>query len=228
GFKRLAVPSTAILGIALLYFVCVMLASQTALRSKLQHSIDVISATTNAPAEWFSWKTDVQNNHIAAAQDPAASTEEAEPIMPTLPLVRLPGWPSDFPDDLNDYRQSVLQNTSWASENEKHRAEIAPYVWHHRGPADSLDEQSRSADHETSQRAMREMARLGILPAPDRRANAYFVVLIRNRELNQFLPTLRQLEDRFNKRHHYPYLFLNDEPFSQRFMQFVAASTSSN
>ncbi|KAI8323746.1 nucleotide-diphospho-sugar transferase, partial [Martensiomyces pterosporus] len=33
---------------------------------------------------------------------------------------------------------------------------------------------------------------------------------------------------RFNRKHHYPYLFLNDEPFSEEFMQLIAASTTSN
>ncbi|KAJ2552999.1 hypothetical protein EV175_003100 [Coemansia sp. RSA 1933] len=60
------------------------------------------------------------------------------------------------------------------------------------------------------------------------RANAAFVVLVRNRELDAFLRTLRQLEERFNHRYHYPYVFLNDKPFTQRFMRTVAASTTSN
>ncbi|KAJ2778063.1 hypothetical protein GGI15_004291, partial [Coemansia interrupta] len=245
GFKRLSVPSTATLAIALLYFTCVILVSQSALRSRLQRSIENIashiSATTDEHIEWFSWKTDSQYKQNQQANLVLAdaysyvetpvddNSKEEEPKIPSMPLVRLPGWPSEFPESLDDYRRDVLSNTSWATDDLKHRAEIAPYVWHHRGLADKLSEQSQSTDAQTSHAALREMSRLGILPTPSaRRANAYFVVLLRNRELNQFLSTLRQLEDRFNKRYHYPYLFLNDEPFSQRFMQFVAASTTSN
>ncbi|KAJ2710232.1 hypothetical protein H4R19_003850 [Coemansia spiralis] len=39
---------------------------------------------------------------------------------------------------------------------------------------------------------------------------------------------MRQLEARFNRRYHYPYLFLNDEPFTDEFMHLIAASTTSN
>ncbi|KAJ1810623.1 hypothetical protein LPJ56_005874, partial [Coemansia sp. RSA 2599] len=84
-------------------------------------------------------------------------------------------------------------------------------------------------DKDKAVEAMREMARLGIMPVPEgRRANASFVVLLRNRELDQFRATMRQLEDRFNRKYHYPYLFLNDEPFTEEFMRFIAASTTSN
>ncbi|KAJ2840352.1 hypothetical protein FBU31_000485 [Coemansia sp. 'formosensis'] len=72
------------------------------------------------------------------------------------------------------------------------------------------------------------MARRKILPNYEPRANATFVVLIRNRELQEFRATMRQLEDRFNGKYHYPYLFLNDEPFTEEFMQSIAASTTSN
>jgi alpha 1,2-mannosyltransferase len=40
---------------------------------------------------------------------------------------------------------------------------------------------------------------------------------MRNRELNEALRSMRQIEDRFNREYHYPWVFLNDEPFSQEF-----------
>ncbi|KAJ2478408.1 hypothetical protein EV174_004328 [Coemansia sp. RSA 2320] len=66
------------------------------------------------------------------------------------------------------------------------------------------------------------------MPTLEPRTNASFVVLIRNREMNEFRATMRQLEDRFNHKFHYPYLFLNDEPFTDEFMRTIAASTTSN
>ncbi|KAJ2825895.1 hypothetical protein GGI24_003043 [Coemansia furcata] len=147
--------------------------------------------------------------------------------MPSIPLVRLDGWPTEFPDNLTQYRLEVLE-TSWPSSEEKHRAEIAPWVWHHRGDADLLQSLARSDDPLIAEGAAKEMLRRKILPNYEPQANATFVVLIRNRELHEFRATMRQLEDRFNGKYHYPYLFLNDEPFTEEFMQSIAASTTSN
>ncbi|KAI9025874.1 family 15 glycosyltransferase [Phycomyces nitens] len=55
------------------------------------------------------------------------------------------------------------------------------------------------------------------------RANAVFVVLARNRELNGIRKSMRQMEDRFNRKFNYPYVFLNDEEFSE---EFIALTTS--
>lgn len=49
------------------------------------------------------------------------------------------------------------------------------------------------------------------------RANAAFVILVRNEEILPMIETLKQLEDRFNRQYHYPYVFLNDQPFDEDF-----------
>jgi hypothetical protein len=49
------------------------------------------------------------------------------------------------------------------------------------------------------------------------RANAAFVILVRNEEIVPLIETLKQLEDRFNRQYHYPYVFLNDQPFDEDF-----------
>ncbi|CEQ42300.1 SPOSA6832_04104 [Sporobolomyces salmonicolor] len=46
------------------------------------------------------------------------------------------------------------------------------------------------------------------------KANAAFVILARNSDVWEILASIRQMEDRFNKHYNYPYVFLNDEPFS--------------
>lgn len=56
---------------------------------------------------------------------------------------------------------------------------------------------------------------------PDRRANATFVMLARNSDLQGALLSVRQLEDRFNRRYNYPYVFLNEEEFSEDFKRCV-------
>ncbi|KAJ2039656.1 hypothetical protein H4S04_005066 [Coemansia sp. S16] len=60
------------------------------------------------------------------------------------------------------------------------------------------------------------------VPASDK-TSAAFVILTRNRDLNDLRETLIQLEDRFNRRYHYPYVFLNNEPFSDEFKEKIAS-----
>ena len=53
------------------------------------------------------------------------------------------------------------------------------------------------------------------------RANATFVILARNSDLDGTIRAVRSIEDRFNRDYRYPYVFLNDEPFSDDFKRFV-------
>ncbi|KAJ1950637.1 hypothetical protein EC988_004317, partial [Linderina pennispora] len=55
---------------------------------------------------------------------------------------------------------------------------------------------------------------------------AAFVILARNSELHDLRATVRQLEDQFNHRYRYPYVFLNDEPFTDEFKQNMEWATS--
>jgi alpha 1,2-mannosyltransferase len=56
---------------------------------------------------------------------------------------------------------------------------------------------------------------------PNRRANATIVMLARNNDLSGVVKSLKQMEDRFNKRFRYPYVFLNEEPFTDVFKECV-------
>ena len=58
-----------------------------------------------------------------------------------------------------------------------------------------------------------------------RRANAAFAILARNSDLPGILDSIKQVEDRFNKKFHYPYVFLNEEEFSEDFKKYVHATT---
>jgi hypothetical protein len=49
--------------------------------------------------------------------------------------------------------------------------------------------------------------------------NATFVVLCRNSDLGDILWSVQQMEDRFNRRFGYPWVFLNDEPFTKEFQE---------
>jgi hypothetical protein len=46
-------------------------------------------------------------------------------------------------------------------------------------------------------------------------------MLARNGDLPGVVKSLKQMEDRFNKRFRYPYVFLNEEEFSDQFKECV-------
>jgi len=58
-----------------------------------------------------------------------------------------------------------------------------------------------------------------------RKANAAIVMLARNGDLSGVISSMKQQEDRFNKKFNYPYVFLNEEPFSAEFKKRVTALT---
>ena len=58
----------------------------------------------------------------------------------------------------------------------------------------------------------------GALP---RKANATMVMLARNSDLDGVIKSVRDAEDRFNRRAGYPWVFLNEEPFSDEFKKCV-------
>jgi hypothetical protein len=51
--------------------------------------------------------------------------------------------------------------------------------------------------------------------------NAAIVFLARNNEVYGVLQSMQNIEDRFNHEYHYPYVFLNDVPFSDEFKEYV-------
>ncbi|RKP35264.1 nucleotide-diphospho-sugar transferase [Dimargaris cristalligena] len=57
------------------------------------------------------------------------------------------------------------------------------------------------------------------------RVKACFVILTRNSELAGLETSIRQLEQQFNHRHHYPYVILNDEPFAPELERSVRGLT---
>ncbi|RIB13756.1 Glycosyltransferase Family 15 protein [Gigaspora rosea] len=57
------------------------------------------------------------------------------------------------------------------------------------------------------------------------KANACFMILSENSRLEGVKSTMRQIEDRFNHKYNYPYIFLNDVPFTQEFINFTKAMT---
>ncbi|CDK26697.1 unnamed protein product [Kuraishia capsulata CBS 1993] len=58
------------------------------------------------------------------------------------------------------------------------------------------------------------------------RENAVIVSLARNEELHALLESIQSLEDRFNNKFHYDWIFLNEKPFSEDFINETTAMVS--
>ncbi|KAJ2755797.1 hypothetical protein GGI19_001343 [Coemansia pectinata] len=65
-------------------------------------------------------------------------------------------------------------------------------------------------------------------PGAAKPVRAAFVVLVRNSELLGMKQAMRQIEDRFNSKFNYPYVFLNDVPFTDDFVAETTAMTRAN
>ncbi|KAJ1883260.1 alpha 1,2-mannosyltransferase 2.4.1 [Coemansia sp. RSA 1722] len=64
-----------------------------------------------------------------------------------------------------------------------------------------------------------------LVDTPDGLLRAGLVALVRNSELEGMRSTIRQVDDRFNRNYGYPYIFLNDDDFSEEFMREMRAIT---
>jgi alpha 1,2-mannosyltransferase len=67
------------------------------------------------------------------------------------------------------------------------------------------------------------------LPPPSEngpRMNATFVTLARNTDVWEIARSIRQVEDRFNRKYHYDWVFLNDRPFDATFKKVTASLVS--
>jgi alpha 1,2-mannosyltransferase len=58
------------------------------------------------------------------------------------------------------------------------------------------------------------------------RMNATFVTLARNGDVWEIARSIRQVEDRFNRKFHYDWVFLNDKPFDNTFKKVTSALIS--
>lgn len=56
-----------------------------------------------------------------------------------------------------------------------------------------------------------------VLPPVNRKANATLLLLARNSDLGGVIESMRSMEDRFNSKFGYPWVLLNEEPFTEEF-----------
>lgn len=80
------------------------------------------------------------------------------------------------------------------------------------------------ADHLQTSKAEQEYKRLTDPSLP--RIKGAFVVLARNSELWALRSSMRHLEDRFNHKFNYPWIFLNEQPFTEEFKNMTKMMTN--
>lgn len=61
---------------------------------------------------------------------------------------------------------------------------------------------------------------------PTRRVNATLLMLARNTDLEGAVKSVRRLEDRFNHEYKYPWVFLNEVPFTEEFKRRISILTN--
>ena len=66
-----------------------------------------------------------------------------------------------------------------------------------------------------------------IYPSEDDRAHekAAIIALVMNSELDDMAQSMRELEQTFNRKFKYPWIFFNDEPFTDKFKQITTSLT---
>lgn len=55
--------------------------------------------------------------------------------------------------------------------------------------------------------------------------NAAIIALVRNNELREMSQSMRELEETFNRKFKYPWIFFNDEPFDDKFKRITSSLT---
>lgn len=57
------------------------------------------------------------------------------------------------------------------------------------------------------------------------RTDAALISLVRNEEVDELIPTIRDLERTWNSKFNYPWIFFNDVPFTEEFKKRTKAET---
>lgn len=94
------------------------------------------------------------------------------------------------------------------------------------GHADEKTKSTTESDTSPNPSAGDHSGALAPAVSTDAKMNATFITLARNSDVWEISRSIRQVEDRFNHRYHYDWVFLNDQPFDETFIAVTSALTS--
>lgn len=98
--------------------------------------------------------------------------------------------------------------------------------WKYPSAGDKQSQDSHSAVAATTSSTPKAPASFPPATADGPRMNATFVTLARNSDIWEIAKSIRQVEDRFNRKFHYDWVFLNDKPFDANFKKVTTALVS--
>lgn len=140
------------------------------------------------------------------------------------------------------YSLNLSSGISFQSEHLNRILKPSPSKWQWTKLADRLQDIARLTPHVTVRSKLYDPSKAGelklssnsyytdIAPLKNReklgKENATIVMLVRNTELKGALLSMRSLEDRFNKNYKYPWVFLNDVPFDDDFIEQTSLMAS--
>ncbi|PFH47538.1 glycosyltransferase family 15 protein [Amanita thiersii Skay4041] len=113
-----------------------------------------------------------------------------------------------------EYGRATSLSTLISGSNKPHRPDENLEQYYYTPP-------TPDPDTETSLESISNVTHL-LTDTSRRRANATLLMLARNGDVDGAVRSVREMEDRFNRRFGYPYVFLNEEPFSEEFKKRVS------
>lgn len=117
---------------------------------------------------------------------------------------------SDLANELSSKVQDTLQDAE-----EVIKAPTTPKQSPPKVPAKPVDKVTPPKEKETS-----------VSEPSYAKMNATFVTLARNNDLWEIVKSIRHVEDRFNRKYHYDWVFLNEKPFDDEFKRVTTALVS--
>ncbi|TQW00468.1 hypothetical protein V2A60_001548 [Cordyceps javanica] len=129
--------------------------------------------------------------------------------------------PVPAPDNARAASQPSPQNAAAAGVNVDFTQKPIPAE---RDPQDASFSKSATASSNAPASNAPASMHSGVDPGP--RANATFVTLARNADVWDIARSIRQVEDRFNRRFNYDWVFLNNKPFDDNFRNITSALVS--
>lgn len=86
---------------------------------------------------------------------------------------------------------------------------------------DIAQQQANNVKSHTDQSPVQSPGDLALDIAKGPRAKAAFITLARNSDVWEISHSIKQVEDRFNRKFHYDWVFLNDKPFDDQFKRVI-------
>ncbi|GEQ72321.1 hypothetical protein JCM33374_g6008 [Metschnikowia sp. JCM 33374] len=138
----------------------------------------------------------------------------------TPPVIYVDSQTGDVLQNFEPKSQSLTQEKDTA------KAPIKPGDSDHNPIKDAHEEEEAALQQINQGHSGKSSSNNGDCVIPGKRVKATFVSLARNSELYDLINAIRNVEDRFNRKFNYDWVFLNDEPFTEEFKRVTSAIVS--